>query len=131
MIDNNIQQLKIDIVTNKDGKVKTTFSSICQALLFVEDSNNWPLYIHCNQGKHRTGCVVACLRKIQRLPMDDIIDEYRVYAGAKARDGDIEFIKSFDPKRHELARRNSGSGRILKITEIDSIFQQEKSQLQR
>ena len=117
MIENNIQQLKIDIATNKDGKIKTTASSICQALLFAEDSNNWPLYIHCNQGKHRTGCVVSCLRKVQRISMDDIIDEYRVYAGAKARDGDIEFIKSFDPERHELARRNTSSGRTLTLSD--------------
>jgi hypothetical protein len=62
------------------------------------DSRNYPLYIHCNQGKHRTGCVVACLRKIQGMPIEDVIAEYRVYSEPKARDGDMELIRSFDPE---------------------------------
>ena len=87
----------INIATNKECKVDTTLDSLCEALLFVLDSSNFPVYIHCNQGKHRTGCVVACLRKIQRWPIEEIIREYVDYAWPKARDGDISLIKSFDP----------------------------------
>lgn len=61
------------------------------------DSANYPLYIHCNQGRHRTGCVVACLRKIQRWPIEDILTEYKTYADPKARPGDIRLIRAFDP----------------------------------
>lgn len=96
ILEDDINHLKINLATNKDGKIHVTKASICQAVAFVEDSNNWPLYIHCNQGKHRTGCVVACYRKTLGVPLDEIINEYRIYAGAKARDGDIEFIKSFN-----------------------------------
>lgn len=95
--DHKIKRLEVDIATNKEGIVNTTLESLCKSLLFVMDSSNYPLYIHCNQGKHRTGCVVACLRKIQHWPMESIIEEYIAYAGKKARDGDIELIKSFDP----------------------------------
>lgn len=97
LLESNIKQLKVNIATNKDGKVNTTIESLCQALLFVSDSSNHPVYIHCNRGKHRTGCVVACLRKIQGLPMEEIISEYIAYAGPKAREGDISLIKSFEP----------------------------------
>lgn len=106
MVGDNINQLTINLATNKNGKVNVTKASICQAVAFVEDSNNWPLYIHCNQGKHRTGCVVACYRKTLGWPLDEIIEEYRTYAGAKARDGDIEFIKLFN-ERWLLGYRNN------------------------
>lgn len=96
ILEDDINHLKINLATNKDGKVNVTKASICQAVAFVEDSNTWPLYIHCNQGKHRTGCVVACYRKTLGVPLDEIIEEYRIYAGAKARDGDIEFIEAFN-----------------------------------
>ncbi|KAK5138341.1 hypothetical protein LTR08_003402 [Meristemomyces frigidus] len=92
------KRLRIDIAANKEGKVKTTWDSLCEALLIVMDCANYPLYIHCNQGRHRTGCVVACFRKIQRWSMDDILAEYRAYAYPKAREGDIELIRGFDPE---------------------------------
>lgn len=92
-----ITRMRIDIAPNKDGHVHTTWDSLCEALLLVLDSANYPLYLHCNQGRHRTGCVIACLRKIQRWPLDAVLAEYRVYASPKARDGDVELIKAFDP----------------------------------
>lgn len=62
------------------------------------DCANYPLYIHCNQGRHRTGCVTACFRKIQRWPIEDILAEYRTYANPKAREADIDLIRAFDPE---------------------------------
>jgi protein tyrosine/serine phosphatase len=37
-----------------------------RALCEVMDIRNHPLLIHCNKGKHRTGCLVGCFRKIQQ-----------------------------------------------------------------
>ena len=42
--------------------------------------------------------MVACLRKIQKMPMDEILAEYHAYADPKAREGDIALIKAFDPE---------------------------------
>jgi len=93
-----IKHLRIDIAPNKEGKAGTTPESLCQAVLAALDSRNYPLYIHCNQGRHRTGCVVACLRKFQHWPLADILAEYDAYASPKARPGDVALIKSFDPE---------------------------------
>ncbi|TKA82314.1 hypothetical protein B0A55_01460 [Friedmanniomyces simplex] len=102
-----ITRHRVDIAPNKEGKVNTTWDSLCEALLIVMDSAHYPLYIHCNQGKHRTGCVIACLRKIQRWPIDDVIAEYQAYANPKARPGDIELIRAFDPEAvFEYAKRH-------------------------
>lgn len=97
----------LDVEPNKEGKVKTNFDTLCDAVLFALNPMHHPVYIHCNQGRHRTGCVVACIRKIQQWPMDEILLEYRTYADPKPRDGDIELIKSFDPELvHHYGRRH-------------------------
>lgn len=98
----DIKQGKVTIAPNKEAKEgkaasSTSVDSICEALLFALDGSNHPLWIHCNQGRHRTGCVVACLRKIQGVPIKEVLEEYTAYASPKARPGDIELIKSFDP----------------------------------
>ncbi|KAM0715342.1 hypothetical protein Q7P37_008840 [Cladosporium fusiforme] len=94
-----VSRHRIDISPNKEGKVKTSSDSICKALLIVLDAANHPLYIHCNQGRHRTGCVIACLRKVQGWPIEAITAEYEAYANPKMRDGDLEFIRNvFQPE---------------------------------
>ncbi|KAK3722693.1 tyrosine-protein phosphatase siw14 [Vermiconidia calcicola] len=128
--DYGVRQLKVDIAANKDGNVKTTKDSLCEALLFAIDSSNHPLYIHCNRGKHRTGCVVACLRKIQGVPMAEIRKEYVAYADKKAREGDLKLIESFEPKDvYEFAKThgyldgsNQQNSRLdSTVTDIDSL----------
>jgi len=93
----SIKRRRVDIAPNKDGKIKTTWDSLCEALLILMDAANYPLYIHCNQGRHRTGCVVACLRKIQRWPIEDVLAEYEAYSSPKMRTGDEDLIRAFDP----------------------------------
>ena len=56
------------------------------------------MLIHCNKGKHRTGCVVGCLRKTQQWSMTSIFDEYRRFAGTKGRVMDQQFIELFSDK---------------------------------
>ncbi|GAB7330231.1 hypothetical protein MBLNU13_g01889t1 [Cladosporium sp. NU13] len=96
---NNVTRLRIDISPNKEGRVGTTVDSICEALLVALDATNYPLYIHCNQGRHRTGCVTACMRKVQGWPMEAIVAEYETYSNPKTREGDLEFIRNvFQPE---------------------------------
>ena len=52
-------------------------------------------HLHCLQ--HRTGCVVGCLRKIQHWSATSVFQDYRSFAGAKARVLDMQFIELFDP----------------------------------
>ncbi|KAH9749715.1 Tyrosine-protein phosphatase DSP1 [Citrus sinensis] len=46
--------------------------------------------------KHRTGCLVGCLRKLQKWCLSSIFDEYQRFAAAKARLSDQRFIELFD-----------------------------------
>lgn len=58
---------------------------IAAALSAVLDRRNHPMLIHCNKGKHRTGCLVGCLRKVQRWAFSSIFDEYIRFSYPKAR----------------------------------------------
>jgi tyrosine-protein phosphatase SIW14 len=65
-------------------------------LQLVLDQRNYPLLIHCNHGRHRTGCVVAAVRKFSGWDDTPIIDEYKAYAEPKVRDCDLDYISAFN-----------------------------------
>jgi tyrosine-protein phosphatase SIW14 len=62
----------------------------------VYDASNYPLLMHCNQGKHRTGCVVGVMRKLSGWSLPTVLDEYRQYAEPKIRECDVEYLTSFE-----------------------------------
>ncbi|KAI0862493.1 tyrosine phosphatase family-domain-containing protein [Xylaria cubensis] len=61
----------------------------------VSRPENYPLLIHCNHGKHRTGCVVGVLRKANQWSLKRIIDEYTSFAEPKVRETDIKYLSEF------------------------------------
>lgn len=95
MEDAGIQHFQVHIKANKGG-VQVESCDMSRALRLVMDRTNHPILIHCNKGKHRTGCTVACFRRILGFDMEAIIGEYHTYAGAKARFLDEVFIENFD-----------------------------------
>ncbi len=79
--------------TKKEDIPLPTMDAILDLVL---DRRNHPMLIHCNQGRHRTGCVVAVVRKIAGWDHVNVTDEYRAYAGEKTRDCDINYILAFN-----------------------------------
>mmetsp|Transcript_13541 Transcript_13541/g.27461 ORF Transcript_13541/g.27461 Transcript_13541/m.27461 type:complete len:91 (+) Transcript_13541:7-279(+) len=74
-----------------DSKVLQT------ALAHITDQKKLPVLVHCSKGKHRTGCVVACLRKLQRRSLTFIFDEYERFTGrGKSELLDLQFIELFE-----------------------------------
>eukprot|EP01094_Clydonella_sp_ATCC50884_P023752 TRINITY_DN5772_c0_g1_i1.p1 TRINITY_DN5772_c0_g1~~TRINITY_DN5772_c0_g1_i1.p1 ORF type:complete len:204 (-),score=65.80 TRINITY_DN5772_c0_g1_i1:314-898(-) len=98
MKENNIQLLHYGINGNKEPFVDIPEDRIRAALVDLLNVENHPLLIHCNKGKHRTGCLVGCLRKVQAWSLTYIFDEYRRFAGAKVRIMDQQFIELFDQR---------------------------------
>nr|GMD06963.1 probable tyrosine-protein phosphatase At1g05000 [Ipomoea batatas]GMD11361.1 probable tyrosine-protein phosphatase At1g05000 [Ipomoea batatas] len=82
---NRIQLFQFGIEGSKEPFVNIPADMIKEALKIVLDEKNHPLLIHCKRGKHRTGCLVGCLRKVQRWCLTSIFDEYQRYAAEKAR----------------------------------------------
>lgn len=73
---------------------------VASALEHVLDKRNHPVLIHCNKGKYRVGCLVGCVRRLQRWSHISILEEYARFAGDKV--ADEEFIEVFDLSRVQL-----------------------------
>ena len=69
---------------------------VTQILETLLNTSHHPCLIHCNKGKHRTGCVVGCLRRLQRWSLAVIFNEYSRFADTKGRFLDLQFIELFD-----------------------------------
>ncbi|KAA3459194.1 putative tyrosine-protein phosphatase [Gossypium australe] len=118
---NEIRLFQFGIEGYKEPFVNIPEDTIREALNVVLDVRNHPVLIHCNRGKvreicssaiymtkrfefynvvlsfqHRTGCVVGCLRKLQRWCLSSVFDEYQRFAAAKARVSDQRFMELFD-----------------------------------
>ncbi|KAG1363909.1 Tyrosine-protein phosphatase DSP2 [Cocos nucifera] len=91
-----IKLFQFGIDGRKEPFVNIPEDTIREALKVVLDVRNHPLLIHCKRGKHRTGCVVGCLRKLQRWCLSSIFDEYQRFAAAKTRVSDQRFMELFD-----------------------------------
>ena len=99
LADHGTQLLQFGLEGNKEPFDEIPEEAIRAALRAVLDRRNHPLLIHCNQGKHRTGCLVGCLRKVHRWSLVAIFDEYRLFAGRKARIVDQQFIERIQASR--------------------------------
>jgi len=95
---------------NKSGNDKIPINLFREACRQVQDPRNHPILIHCNRGKHRTGCLVGCLRKAKQWDLEAIFKEYRHFSTPKERDVDMEFIKNFTFDDQDVA---TGQGSCL------------------
>ncbi|KAJ1981793.1 tyrosine-protein phosphatase siw14 [Dimargaris verticillata] len=94
--DHNIRLFQFRVPGNKEPFIDIPQDAICSALTVLLDKRNHPVLIHCNKGKHRTGCLVGCLRKLQHWSHSAIFNEYRLYSYPKSRHLDQQFIELFD-----------------------------------
>ncbi|TKY52037.1 tyrosine-protein phosphatase [Spatholobus suberectus] len=92
----NIRLFHFGVEGKTDLTVSAVRDTILEAVKVLIDVRNHPVLIHCNQGKHRTGCVVGCLRKLQNWCLSSVFEEYKRFAGAKSRTTDLRFIETFN-----------------------------------
>ncbi|KAI0972887.1 tyrosine phosphatase family-domain-containing protein [Xylaria arbuscula] len=97
MRDNQITHRIFDMAGTKKEDIPIEMMRSIHAV--VSDRANYPLLVHCKQGRHRTGCVVGVLRKSNQWNIDCIIDEYTAHAEPKVRDVDIKYLNEFELTR--------------------------------
>ncbi|TPX59039.1 hypothetical protein CcCBS67573_g09113 [Chytriomyces confervae] len=93
--ENDIKLFQFGVAGNKD-LMDIPEQAMYEALSVILDKRNLPLLIHCNKGKHRTGCLVGCIRKIQHWSYTSIFEEYRRFSHPKSRTMDQQFIELFE-----------------------------------
>eukprot|EP01080_Neovahlkampfia_damariscottae_P007743 gene7743-12213_t len=93
-VGSNIKKNSEFISTMNSGKLSE--ENVIEALEIILDSSNFPLHVMCNLGRHKTGIVVGCFRKLQKWNLTSILYEYRRYAGSKVRLENEQFIELFD-----------------------------------
>ncbi|KAL9429544.1 hypothetical protein AB3S75_031366 [Citrus x aurantiifolia] len=92
----NIRLFHFGIEGKTEPPVSIPKDTIMEALKILIDVRNHPVLIHCKRGKHRTGCLVGCLRKLQNWCLSSVFEEYRHFAGLKSRDTDLKFMETFN-----------------------------------
>lgn len=93
----DIQLIQIGMPGHKEAfRDGIPYELVGEALRLVVNQAKYPLLIHCNRGKHRTGTVVACFRKLRGWHTTRAMDEYVRFSHPKERETDTEFISAFD-----------------------------------
>lgn len=69
---------------------------VLRALDILLQPSSYPVMVMCNLGRHRTGTVIGCFRRLQRWNLASTFEEYRRHAGARVRLVNEQFIELFD-----------------------------------
>ncbi|KAK9452068.1 putative tyrosine protein phosphatase [Limtongia smithiae] len=60
-------------------------AAIVRALDIIAHKENYPLLVCGGMGRHRTGTVIGCLRRVQHWNLASVSEEYRRFAGSRKR----------------------------------------------
>jgi tyrosine-protein phosphatase OCA1 len=60
-----------------------TENSIGETLNIIVNKENYPLLVCCGMGRHRTGTVIGCLRRLQGWNLATVSEEYRRFTGSR------------------------------------------------
>lgn len=87
-----------------------TEHSIINALKTIVDQDNYPLLVCCGMGRHRTGTVIGCLRRIMGWNLASVSEEYRRLTGSRGGRILVELlIEAFDTNLVEIDRKRAPS----------------------
>ncbi|RKF66873.1 putative tyrosine-protein phosphatase C17A3.03c [Golovinomyces cichoracearum] len=87
---NNINHIVLDMIGTK--KVEISEAMMKNIISIALDQSRYPILIHCNHGRHRTGCAVAAVRYVKGWELKNTLREYHDFAAPKARECDINYI---------------------------------------
>lgn len=78
---------------------------VIDALHSLLNPKAYPILVMCNLGRHRTGTVIGCLRRLQRWSLSAIFDEFRRFTNAKSSPQHEQFIELFDTELVEIPEK--------------------------
>jgi len=93
--DKRITLHHLGVTSSNNAWDPITEEIVLAAFDILLSTENHPVMVMCNLGRHRTGTVIGCLRKLQRWNLSSVFEEYRRHAGQKVRVIE-QFIELFD-----------------------------------
>lgn len=76
---NTKQKDKTKKIKRKKKPVPIEYDVVVEAIKFLVDKRNYPIFIHCNNGELITSLVIACLRKFSYWSTVSILNEFLIY----------------------------------------------------
>lgn len=96
------------------------------SMRIVLDYTKYPVLIMCNLGRHRTGTVVGCLRRLQGWAISSILDEFRGFTRSIPSPMHEQFIELFDTELVEIP--DDSSKLPFHLPQKKHCFQQDTTQ---
>lgn len=93
---NNVELIDMHVDGQREPFSTASVEQIQKVLRHILDVRNHPVLVHCDKGKHRTGSVIGCLRKIQGWALSAIFDEYARFCKKSIRILDHQLIEFFE-----------------------------------
>ena len=85
-----------------------TEHSIINALRTIVKRENYPLLVCCGMGRHRTGTVIGCLRRLMGWNLASVSEEYRRFTGSRGGRILVELlIEAFDTRLVEIDKNEA------------------------
>lgn len=90
-------------------------AAITEALNIIIDLRQYPVLVCCGMGRHRTGVVVGCLRKLQGWAFSSLVEEYQRFVGLQRERANVELaIENFDLRPViEVVRQHYAEGKAF------------------
>jgi len=92
----DVRYVHIPVKGNKQTAEDMSRTAANQVLKLLITPALQPVLLHCRSGKHRTGAIIGCLRRLQGATAQQAAEEYQRYATPKQRAVDTVFIERFD-----------------------------------
>jgi protein tyrosine/serine phosphatase len=85
------------------GLSAPSLEQMTKVLGILEDSNSWPVFIHCRRGADRTGTVLACYRiSHDHWENQKALEEAKTYGLSSFERAMRGFIQHFQPSPDAL-----------------------------
>jgi len=104
--ENHIKMMRFPFEGQKEPFAQISMETLREALKQILDTRNHPVLVHCDKGKHRTGTIVGCLRRLQNWALCGIYQEYSFFCQRSIRLLDHQLMESFTMTFTEEERQN-------------------------
>ena len=108
---NKVVLLSMDANFKSDAFAEKLVRGLTEA-----SKNDGPYYIHCQEGKDRTGYVCMIIEALTGATFEEIVDDYM-----KTYDNYYGITKEGDPERYELIKKQNIDEMVKYITGLDDI----------